>query len=508
VAAKLVERMTALRRYILLPENGLLADRGPARQMLAAMPNVGSTAEPLDVTIGLPSEPAPDHDVRLIDTSEPRGPRLVEITDATAAALNSEPSGLRALPEVEYGRPNPVPQPLGGAPAGLIGSGSPALVKCLDANTGQGVASVRVIAFTSFSSRTGAEGVTDAAGNVTLQLASSMIDRLYAYAPAGHWGAFRSSLLATAPVTLQLAPVDLGFVDAVRFYYGGSHFDASAGVTVGVLDTGVGPHDAINLVGGRNTVTHEPPGDYSDGAEHGTHVSGLIGSNGSPPSGLRGVAPGVAIRAYRVFGRGNAGATNYAILKAMILASQDGCDIINLSLGGGPHDPIVEEAIADSRDQGMLTVIAAGNNNRGAVSYPAAYAGATPVTAMGREGTFPPESLDAGEVMRPPTSTVDNDEFIAAFSNVGPQVAVTAPGVGVLSTLPGNLFGPMSGTSMAAPVVAGAVACLLSRDTGVRSMPRDHARGDAIEGLLAGQCSLRGFGSIYEGRGLPDPATI
>jgi Subtilase family len=499
--------MTALRRYVLLPEHGLLADREPAQQMLASMPDIGSTVEPVSLEIASPTESAPDYDVRLIDTTQHNGPRLVEITETTAAALNDEP-GLRAVPEVEYGRPNPVPQPLDGASAALAGSATPVLVKCIDATTGQGVAGVRVIAFTNFSTRTGDEGLTDATGNVTLQLASLTIDRLYAYAPAGYWGAFRSALVTTAPISLSLTPVDLGFVDAVRFYYGKSNFAASAGVTVGVLDTGVGPHNGINLVGGRNTVTGEPPDEYSDGAEHGTHVSGLIGSNGTPPTGLRGVAPGVAIRAYRVFGKGNAGATNYAILKAMILASQDGCDIINLSLGGGPHDPIVEEAIADARDQGMLTVIAAGNDNRGVVSYPAAYAGATPVTAMGREGAFPPESLDTGEIMRPPSSSLDKDEFIAAFSNIGPQVAVTAPGVGVLSTLPGNLFGPMSGTSMAAPVAVGTVACLLSRDPGVHSMPRTRARGDAIEALLAGQCQPRGFGSIYEGRGLPDPATI
>jgi hypothetical protein len=122
--------MTALRRYILLPEHGLLADAGPAQQMLASMPDVGSTAEPVSLAIASPTESAPDHDVRLIDTTQHNGPRLVEITEATAAALNDEPTGLRAVPEVEYGRPNPVPQPLGGASAALAGSATPVLVRC------------------------------------------------------------------------------------------------------------------------------------------------------------------------------------------------------------------------------------------------------------------------------------------------------------------------------------------------------------------------------------------
>jgi subtilisin len=127
-------------------------------------------------------------------------------------------------------------------------------------------------------------------------------------------------------------------------------------------------------------------------------VAGLIGASG----GLRGVAPGALIHPYRVFPANGDGATNYAILKAMIYAGWAQCDIVNLSLGGGPYDDIVAEAIQDARNQGMLVVIAAGNDGRSAVSYPAAYAGALAVSAMGREGTFPAGSLHEAEVQRPP----------------------------------------------------------------------------------------------------------
>jgi len=141
------------------------------------------------------------------------------------------------------------------------------------------------------------------------------------------------------------------------------------------------------------------------------------------------------------------------------------------------------------------------------VSYPAAYAGATAVSALGRIGTFPAGSLEQADVMASPAGS-DPDEFIAAFSNVGPQIAVTAPGVGVLSTLPGQGFGPMSGTSMAAPVAAGAAACLLSRDPVIFGMARTRARSDAIERLLLATCVKRGFGAVFEGFGLPDPTAV
>jgi len=311
-----------------------------------------------------------------------------------------------------------------------------------------------------------------------------------------------------ATVKVEIEPVSLGFTDAVRRYYGKSNFDPATGVTVGVIDSGVGPHVDLNIISKKNTVTGEAANETDDWDGHGTHVAGLIGSNGSPPNGLRGIAPNIPIRSYRVFARGAETVTNYAILKAMILAAEDHCDIINLSVGGGPHDVIVEEGIQDARDQGMLVVIAAGNEGRKAVSYPAAHSGATAVSAMGHQGTFPAGSLPEGDIDRPPHGTVDASEFITDFSNVGTQIAVTGLGSGVLSTLPNDKHGPMSGTSMAAPVVAGTAACLLSRDAAILGMDRNQARSNEIEKLLQSTCSRRGFGRTYEGYGLPDPAMV
>ena len=420
----------------------------------------------------------------MLDTVNENGPRLVEAEPETAEIMNRGDSGLRMVPLVEYLPPDPKQRPLAGGP-GLAGAG-PAHAFTLtitDAATGLGVAGAHVVAFTNFATRAGAEALSDANGDVAITLPGPAVDRLYVYPPlSGYWGAFRHTLDLSQPLTVALTPINLGFTDCVRHYYSHSNFDLALGVEVGVIDTGVGPHTDLNLVGGANTVTGEPPLAFDDTRGHGTHVAGLIGSNG----GLRGVAPGVRLRAYRVFGAGTGGATNYAILKAMWIAARDGCDIINLSLGGGPQDPIVAEAVNDARNQGMLVVVATGNDNRANVSFPAAYPGATAISAMGRQGTFPVGSLDEAEVVRPPLG-LDPAEFIAGFSNVGTEVAATGPGVGALSTIFGDRFGAMSGTSMAAPVVAGAVACLLSRDAVIHAMPRDAARADAIAQLLEPQ---------------------
>lgn len=496
-------------RYILLSEEGVTSPGYTAAELLAELPVAHSMSRPETASLA----DAGGGEVQVIDAALEDGPRLVEADPKTAESLNLGDSPLQMVPEVEYPVPNPPLQVsgsgfVGGSSGGGTGAPTPVTINCTDASSNDPVPDAHVVAFTDFANRVGGEGMTDAAGNVTLSLGSPSIERLYVYPPlAGYWGGFRQSLVAAGTVSVPLAPIDLSYADCVRHYYGGSNFKDDAGVEVGVIDTGVGPHRDLNLVSGMNTVTGEGISEFADVKGHGTHVSGLIGSGGKPPTGLRGLAPKVRLRAYRVFPASGGGATNYAILKAMIFAARDGCDIVNLSLGGGPHDPIVEEAVRDARDTGMLVVVAAGNDSRAAVGYPAAYPKATAVTAMGRAGTFPAGSLDESAVVRPPIGT-DPDEFIAGFSNVGPQVAVTGPGVGALSTVPGDKFGAMSGTSMAAPVVSGAVACLLSQDSSVFGMARDAARSDAIEGILDGNRKPLGFGAIFEGGGLPDPANV
>lgn len=490
-------------QYVLLPRTGLRAASGPAHDVLTRLPRPagGSAAEAaILATAGRPP-------VMVIDTIAENGPKLVELETAVADAINRTDSPVRAVRVVEYARPGPVLVSI--ATQAVVGAPSPVpvTIRCTDATTSGPIAGVTVVAFTNFLARIGDEGITDAQGEITLHLTGAVIERMYCYAPAGYWGAFRRSLPVQPAIAVDHTPVSLTWVDAVRHYYGATRFVPQTGVKVGVIDTGAGPHRDLNIVGGQNTVTGESATDYADGGEHGTHVSGLIGSNGTPPTGLRGMAPGIPLWIGRVFPKIKGGATNYAILKAMIRAAQEGCDIINLSLGGGPFDEIVQEAIEDARNQGMLVVAAAGNDGRKPVNYPAAYRGATAVSAMGREGTFPPGSVEEADVLRPPQAT-DPPEFFAEFSNLGPAIKVVGLGVGTLSTLPNQQFGPMSGTSMAAPVVAGAAACLLSGDASVYGMVRDAARSAAIELLLQSSCVRRGFGLTYEGYGLPDPLRV
>ena len=171
----------------------------------------------------------------------------------------------------------------------------------------------------------------------------------------------------------------------------------------------------------------------------GIHVAGIIGMNQAQPSVLRGVAPGVAIRSYPVFPDTGEGATNYDIMSAIDRAVEDGCHILNLSLGGGDADEATRAAVGHAAESGVLVIAAAGNDGRKAVSYPAAFPTAVAVSAMGRRGTFPDEFSETGDVAKPFGQSAD--EFVAAFSNIGPQISFAGPGVGVVSTVPTSAWG-------------------------------------------------------------------
>jgi subtilisin len=495
--------------YILLPKTGIKSvSETLSWRTLLNLPHVRSTQPPVIASIGTMGL----HQVKVIDSINESGPKLVEIDNQAANKINQPDSPLRAVPLVIYNNPEPGYHVELASDTDFTGTTT---IKCIDQKNGAGVSDATVLAFTDFTNRKGGKGITDINGEVHLFLDGDVIEKLFVYplTGGGHWGAFRKNEPLSALITITLTPVDLNFVDSVRYFYRNSMFDSNSGVVVGVLDTGIGPHADLNIAHGLNTVTGELAVDWQDGQYHGTHVAGLIGAKNRPPNGLRGVAPGVALHSYRVFGKGGGGATNYAIMKAIIKA-EGFCDILNLSLGSRANstfndaDAIVIESIQSARNNGMTVIVAAGNDGRQPVGTPANYPDAIAVSAMGVEGTFPVGSLDENNIMRPPTSAQYDKEFIAAFSNIGPEISVTGPGVGTLSTLPNQKYGPLSGTSMAAPVVTGALACLLSQHPEILGMQRNQNRSKAIERLLLANCIKRGFGLDCEGYGLPNPTSI
>lgn len=286
-----------------------------------------------------------------------------------------------------------------------------------------------------------------------------------------------------------------------------------AGIKVGVIDTGCGPHRNlahVTLVGTFVDGKQLPASTATDVAEHGTHTSGIIGARPTKAADYAGIAVGCDLFHARVFkGEGqNDGPTQADIVNAIdALSREHGCDLINMSLGGGPPSEAEEDAIRDALERGTLCICSAGNEN-GPIDFPGAYPECQAVSAIGLVGWAPAGTFSADNRPHEASKMGINNLFLAAFSCFGPTLACAAPGVGIVSTVPqrsGHVgdYMEMDGTSMASPAACGALAVILSKDAAYKALPRDISRSKRAALLLAQHCKPFGLPVKFEGRGLP-----
>jgi cell wall-associated protease len=187
-------------------------------------------------------------------------------------------------------------------------------------------------------------------------------------------------------------------------------------------------------------------------ARHGTHVAGIIGAVRGTPGGIDGIAPNVKLMMVRTVPDGDE--RDKDIANAIRYAVDNGANIINMSFGKGysPEKAVVDEAVKYADSKGVLLVHAAGNDGENLAEKPSF---PTPVYLSGGK---PNNWIEVGA-----SSWKGLDSLAAPFSNYGKaQVDVFAPGVDILSTVPGGGYERESGTSMAAPVVSGVAALLMS----------------------------------------------
>jgi len=500
-------------RYIILPPQGVRlsgAGRPAARGTDAIERFLSSAARLRRGAMRVRRVRSPGAaSVRVLDSVREDGAKLVEMAPGDMLALRSAQPGLRVVPELFY-RPAVNPRPLPARAPRAAARATRALgaltVRVVSRADGKPVKGAQVIAFPDFAAREGDSGVTDARGEATLRLPATArtIERLYVFPAAGLWSVLKRDVRARSQIEVALRALDLAEKDALGHFYGATPLTIGRGVTVGVIDTGVGDHPDLVVAGGENTVQGERPGDWRDnGAGHGTHVAGIVAARGRRSGrgalGMRGLAPAVTLRSYRVFGKGRDLASNFAILKALDRAVAEGCDLVNMSLGGTEPDAATSAAIADARSRGVLVIAAAGNDGRQPVNFPGAEQLAIGVSAMGRKGTYPGDSTHAAEAMSPYGR--DRKNFIAAFSNIGPEIDLVAPGVAIVSTYPGG-YAALDGTSMACPAATGAAAALLARKPSVLGMPRGQARSDAMAKIVFAAARSLGFAANFEGRGM------
>ncbi|GAB4336957.1 MAG: hypothetical protein Kow0010_25000 [Dehalococcoidia bacterium] len=212
-----------------------------------------------------------------------------------------------------------------------------------------------------------------------------------------------------------------------------------SGVAVCIADTGIAPdHEdlpapekARNFSAG-GPFSSPDPNKWQDGNGHGTHVAGTVAAldNGV---GVVGVAPDATLYVAKVLKDNGSGWTSQ-IANGLGWCADAGAAIINMSFGGG-DSATLKDAIVYAAGKDVVLVAASGNSGASSPGYPAAY----------------PEVIAVG--------ATDSNDVIASWSNRGEEV--NAPGVSILSTVPGG-YDTYSGTSMASPHAAGTAALIIA----------------------------------------------
>jgi hypothetical protein len=276
----------------------------------------------------------------------------------------------------------------------------------------------------------------------------------------------------TIPTGVNRADVDVtGLIDG----FDNDDLD----VDIAIIDTGLDSDhpdlridpNGVRFYIARNRISSD--GKWEDDNGHGTHVGGTVAAmdNGF---GVVGVAPGARLSAVKVLDAKGGGSTSVVIAGVdWVAARWERFEVANMSLGGG-WSQALNDAVRKAVEKGVVFVVAAGNEAADAANYsPASEPTAITVSALADS-----DGLPGGGG---PGTGYGADDTFASFSNYGAVVDLCAPGVGILSTVPGGGFGTASGTSMASPHVAGAAALYVAYNGLVKSAAGVEAVAQALK---------------------------
>ncbi len=210
---------------------------------------------------------------------------------------------------------------------------------------------------------------------------------------------------------------------------------------------------------------------------HGTMVSGIIAATINNSVGIAGIAQ-VKIMVLKVLDENGFGYES-DLAEAIRYAVDNGAKIISMSLGGDEYVAALKNACDYARSKGAILIAAAGNDGSEGVEYPAAFKSVVAVGAL------------------------DKNDKLASFSNYGEELELVAPGVDIFTTLPGNAYGYIDGTSASVPQVSGVASLILSVNPelsgeDVRKILRDSADDLGFKGKDV----FYGYGKVNASRAL------
>ncbi len=246
----------------------------------------------------------------------------------------------------------------------------------------------------------------------------------------------------------------------------------SSAVVIAILDTGIDmnhPDLAGKIKGSINFSTSATESDVKG---HGTHVAGIAAAITNNSLGVAGLGYNASLLNVKVLGDDGYGSYS-GMAKGIIWAADNGASVINMSLSGASASSTLENAVNYAWNKGVIVVCSAGNNANSVPVYPGYYAQAFSV------------------------ASTDSADRLSSFSNFGDWVDVAAPGSSVYSTLMSNGYGYKSGTSMAAPFVAGLAALLMASASDING---DGRINDEVRAIIVANCDAIGVNGIGAGR--------
>lgn len=358
------------------------------------------------------------------------------------------------------------------------------------------------------------QGTTGPDGTVKLTLSTLLgnpAKTLFAEAKGTYWDRY-----VTQPqiddnnvnvIRLQsIAETIDGFPARYRFGWGAKMMGLDAlpdtvdgsGVRVAIIDSGADiTHPLLShIVNGIDLTNNADRKTWSkDVVGHGSHCAGTIAARSS--DGLRGFVPGAEIHVLKIFPGGQFS----SLLDALDYCIANQIDIVNMSLGSPQPSLVVEQKLQEALANGVCCVVAAGNSG-GTVQYPASSPNVLAVSAIGLIGAVRPETWDSSQVN--PRMVAPDGVFSPSFTCFGPEVAVCAPGVSIISTVPGG-YESQSGTSMAAPYITGLATMLLAHHPLFQGpmSARGAQRVHALATMIRQMCTPYQLGSNRTGAGLP-----
>lgn len=264
----------------------------------------------------------------------------------------------------------------------------------------------------------------------------------------------------------------------------------SRNVLLAVIDTGVdynhaalAPNSVKNGYDFRDNDADPMDLTGAQNPGHGTHCAGIIGATGLVDGGIQGISPEVSIMAIRFLGADGSGDLDNGI-KAIDYAIEKGVKVISASWGAAvptaEAQPLIE-AVKRADAAGVIFVAAAANDGKN-----------NDVVSM-----YPTNANTPNMIAVAASNSSDTKPY---WSNYGKaMVSIAAPGDAIMSTLPGNKYGNLSGTSMATPLVAGLVAFLKAQDptlTGAEIRSLMQSTGAKVNIETACNCRIDALASV------------